>query len=99
MVDDEVGVLQDALAAHRDTLLGALHSNHDLDIETAFQIHGALSRVLIHWDEFTAHQQREVVGAIEYVVNTHDEVNDLTGSHGFDDDLLRLRELQLRLGL
>lgn len=98
MADDEVGVLRDALSTHRAVLMGALQSNDALDIDRAFQVHAGLSRILVHWDEFTANQQRAVVATVEYVVNTDDAVNDLTSPDGFLDDLERLHELQRRLG-
>lgn len=99
MSTDEVTVLRDALSAHRQVLVGALHGNPALDIERAFQVHAGLSRILTHWDEFTANEQRQVMSTVEYVVNTDDEVNDLTSPDGFLDDLDRLQQLQTTLGL
>ncbi len=98
MPDDEIGVLRDALSTHQAVLLGALHGNDDLDIDRAFQVHVGLSKILAHWDEFTANQQRAVVATVEYVVNTDDDINDLTSRNGFLDDLDRLRELEHQLG-
>ena len=98
MADDEVGVLRDALSTHREVLLGALHGNDTLDIDRAFQVHAGLSKILAHWDEFTANQQRAVVATVEYVVNIEDDVNDVTSPNGLLDDLERLHELENRLG-
>ena len=98
MVVDEVVVLRQALSAHRAILSGALQGNAELDIDRAFQVHAALAKILTHWDEFTAHEQREVISTIEYVLNSDDEVNDLTAPDGFADDLERVRRLQALLG-
>lgn len=90
----EVGVLRDLLSAHRTVVLGALHAGAPVDVDRAFQIHAALSRILARWDGFTACQQREIVRTIEYLTNTDDEIPDLSHSDGFADDLERLRRLQ-----
>ncbi len=80
-------------------LLGALHSNADLDIDRAFQVHAGLCKLLAHWDDFTANEQRRIIRTVEFVVNTDDgDVNDLTTPDGFADDLARLRELEHSLG-
>ena len=91
-------MLREALSAHRAVLMGALQGNRELDIERAFQVHAGLSKILTDWDEFTANQQREVISTVEYVLNSDDEVNDLTSPDGFADDLGRLRRLQALLG-
>lgn len=91
---DEVRVLRELLSAHRTVVLGALHANAAVDIDGAFQIHAALSRILACWDEFTICQQREIVRTIEYVINTDDDIPDLLDPNGFRDDLERLRRLQ-----
>ncbi|GAA2108628.1 hypothetical protein GCM10009841_29280 [Microlunatus panaciterrae] len=78
--------------------MGALHSNEQLDIDRAFQIHAGISRILTHWDEFTAGQQREVVSTVEYLINTDDDENDLQSPNGFLDDLDKYHELQVSLG-
>jgi len=98
MADDEVGVLRDALSTHRSMLLGALQSNSELDIDRAFQIHAGVARILAHWDEFSANEQREIVKTIEYLVNPDDERNDLLDRDGFLDDLERFHCLQAFLG-
>lgn len=99
MADDEVAALRDVLSSHRSMLMGALHSNPALDIDRAFQVHSGLFKILARWDEYTAHEQREIVATIEYLVNTEDgEVNDLTDPQGFADDLAQLRRLEDRLG-
>lgn len=91
-------MLRDTLSAHRSMLMGALQGNDDLDIERAFAAHAGLTRILAHWDEFTANQQRAVVETVEYVVNSDDELPDLTSRDGFADDLARVRALQEALG-
>ena len=98
MAVDEVVVLREALSSHRAVLTGALHSNRELDIDRAFQVHASLAKILTHWDELTAPQQREVISTIEYVLDSDDEVNDLTSPDGFADDLDRVRRLQSMLG-
>ncbi|HEY5822090.1 MAG TPA: hypothetical protein VIT20_08950 [Propionibacteriaceae bacterium] len=99
MADDEVGVIRDALSTHRSMLMGALSGNDDLDIDRAFEIHAGLSRILAHWDEFTANQHRQIMRTVEYVVNDEDEDgNDLTSPDGFRDDLQQLHELKAALG-
>ena len=95
---NEVVVLRDTLSAHRSMLMGALTSNDALDIDRAFAAHAGLARVLAHWDEFTANQQRAVVETVEYVVNSDDDEPDLTSPDGFVDDLARVRALQAALG-
>jgi hypothetical protein len=97
-VTDEVVVLRDTLSAHRSMLMGALNSNGELDIDRAFAAHAGLARVLTHWDELTAHQQRAVMETVEYVVNSDDDEPDLTSPDGFADDLARVRALQAALG-
>jgi hypothetical protein len=97
-VTDEVVVLRDTLSAHRSMLMGALNSNGHLDIDRAFAAHAGLARVLTHWDELTAHQQRAVMETVEYVVNSDDDEPDLTSPDGFADDLARVRALQAALG-
>jgi len=91
-------VLRDTLSAHRSMLMGALNSNGHLDIDRAFAAHAGLARVLTHWDEMTAHQQRAVMETVEYVVNSDDDEPDLTSPDGFADDLARVRALQAALG-
>jgi hypothetical protein len=97
-VTNEVVVLRDTLSAHRSMLMGALTSNDALDIDRAFAAHAGLVRVLAHWDEFTANQQRAVMETVEYVVNSDDDEPDLTSPDGFADDLARVRALQAALG-
>lgn len=91
-------MLRDTLSAHRSMLMGALNSNLDLDIDGAFAAHAGLARVLTHWDELNAHQQRAVMETVEYVVNSDDDEPDLTSPDGFADDLARVRALQAALG-
>jgi hypothetical protein len=79
-------------------LMGALNSNGELDIDRAFAAHAGLARVLTHWDELTAHQQRAVMETVEYVVNDDDDEPDLVSPDGFADDLARVRALQTALG-
>ena len=98
MTIDEAVVLRDTLSAHRSMLMGALHGYEHLDIDRAFQAHAGLSRILAHWDEFTANQQRAVVETVEYVVNSDDDEHDLSSPDGFADDLARVRALQDALG-
>jgi hypothetical protein len=97
-VTDEVVVLRDTLSAHRSMLMGALNSNDHLDIDRAFAAHAGLARILAHWDEFTANQQRAVMETVEYVVNSDDDEPDLVSPQGFADDLARVRALQAALG-
>ncbi len=98
MTTDEVVVLRNTLSAHRAMLMGALQTNEHLDIDRAFAAHAGLSRILAHWDEFTANQQRAVMETVEYVVNSDDDEPDLTSPEGFADDLARVRALQAALG-
>ena len=91
-------MLRDTLSAHRSMLMGALQTNHGLDIDRAFAAHAGLSRVLTHWDELTAQQQRAVMETVEYVVKSEDDEHDLTSPAGFADDLARVRALQASLG-
>jgi hypothetical protein len=97
-VTNEVVVLRDTLSAHRSMLMGALNSNEHLDIDRAFAAHAGLARVLTHWDDYTADQQRAVMETVEYVVNSDDDEPDLTSPDGFADDLARVRALQAALG-
>ncbi len=98
MTTDEAVVLRETLTAHRAMLMGALHGNDQLDIDRAFAAHAGLSRILAHWDEYTARQQRAVVETVEYVVKSEDDQHDLTSSEGFADDLARVQALQETLG-
>ena len=98
MTTDEAVLLRNTLSAHRSMLMGALHSNEHLDIERAFAAHAGLTRVLTHWDDLTAPQQRAVVETVEYVINSDDDEHDLTSPDGFADDLARVRALQTALG-
>ena len=91
-------MLRDTLSAHRSMLMGALSSNEHLDIDRAFAAHAGLARILTHWDEYTANQQRAVMETVEYVVNSDDDEHDLTSPQGFADDLARVRALQASLG-
>ena len=95
---DEVVVLRETLTAHRAMLEGALHGNDRLDIDRAFAAHAGLARILAHWDEYTARQQRAVVETVHYVVMSDDDQHDLTAADGFADDLARVRALQESLG-
>lgn len=95
---ETVVVLRDTLAAHRSMLVGALAGNGHLDIDRAFAAHAGLAKVLTHWDEYTAVQQRAVMETVEYVVNSDDDEPDLTSPDGFADDLARVRALQAALG-
>lgn len=98
MATDEVVVLRETLSAHRSLLMGALHTNPHVDIERAFAAHAGLARIITHWDDLTAHQQRAVIATIEYVVKPDDEKPDLVAPDGFSDDLARVRALQQALG-
>ncbi len=91
-------MLRDTLSAHRSMLMGALQTNHGLDIDRAFAARAGLSQVLAHWDELSAHQQRAVMETVEYVISSEDEEHDLTSPDGFADDLARVRALQESLG-
>ena len=91
-------MLRDALSAHRSMLMGALTSNGRLDIDRAFAAHAGLVRILTHWDELTASQQRAVMETVQYVVDSDDDEPDLTSPDGFADDLARVRALQSALG-
>jgi hypothetical protein len=97
-LDREVHVLQEALSAHRSMLMGALHSNADLDIDNAFRVHAGISKMLARWDEHSANEQRQIVTTIRYLIDSDDEVNDLTMAGGFVDDLAELHKLQAALG-
>lgn len=98
MFTDEAAALRETLSAHRAMLLGAVRSNHDLDIDRAFDAHAGLTEILAHWDEYTARQQRAVVATVEYVVTSDDDEPDLVSADGFADDLARVRALQESLG-
>ena len=91
-------MLRNTLSAHRSMLLGALNTNVALDIERAFAAHAGLARILTHWDDLSAHQQRAVMETVEYVVNSQDDEPDLTSPDGFADDLARVRALEAALG-
>ena len=95
---DEVEILRDLLGAHRSMVLGALHAGADVDVDRVFGIHAALSRLLATWDQFSVTEQREIVRTISYVVDSDDEVPDLAGPNGFDDDWEQVRRLQEFLG-
>lgn len=95
---DEVEILRGLMSAHRSMVLGALHAGAEVDVDSAFMIHASLSRLLAHWDEFSANEQREIIRTIEYVVNSDDEVPDLEGPDGFTDDWEQLRKLHEYLG-
>ena len=79
-------------------LMGALHSNAELDIDRAFQVHSGISRILARWEDFNCNEQRAIVQTIEYLVNVDDDEHDLHSPNGFADDLARLRKLQVSLG-
>lgn len=91
-------MLRDTLSAHRSMLMGALNSNDRLDIDRAFAAHAGLVRILTHWDELTATEQRAVMETVQYVVDSEDDQPDLTSPDGFADDLARVRALQSALG-
>lgn len=98
MLNNEVGVLREALSCHRAMLTGALSGNDQLDIGRAFQIHAEMTKILSHWDDFSTNEQREVMATVQYVIDTEDDTNDLTSPDGFLDDLARVDELRLFLG-
>ena len=98
MADDEVTMLRDVLSAHRSMLMGALHSNEQLDIDGAFEVHAGLNKILLRWDDYSACEQREIVRTVQYVVKTDDAIHDLTAPHGFADDLAELHKLRVFLG-
>ena len=92
-------MLRGVLSAHRSMLEGALQTNRDLDIDRAFHVHAGLSKILAHWDDYNATEQRRIISTVEYLVNPEDDdVNDLTSPDGFADDLAALRRLQDFLG-
>ncbi len=95
---DEVEILRGLLSAHRSMVLGALHAGADVDVNGAFMIHATLSRLLVHWDEFSANEQRRIIATIEYFVNSDDEIPDLESSDGFADDWEQVRDLHAFLG-
>lgn len=91
-------MLRDVLSSHRSMLMGALHSNTQLDIDRAFEVHAGLSKILAVWDDYSACEQREIVRTVQYLVKTDDAVNDLTSPNGFADDLAELHKLRAFLG-
>ncbi len=105
MAADEVSVLREALAAHRAVLTGALVGNRSLDIDRALTVHAGLARMLSHWDEYSAGEQRKIVATVEYLVNPDDDGgrgdhphNELRGPDGFLDDLAEFDRLRSELG-
>lgn len=98
MPNDEVAVLREALSNHRAMLTGALSSNEDLDIGRAFQIHAEMTKIINHWDDFSANEQREVVATVQYVIDSDDDVSDLTSPDGFADDAAKVEQLRHLLG-
>lgn len=98
MPDHEQTVLEESLAAHRAMLMGAWESNADLDIEGALEVHAGLSTIMTRWPEFSAHEQREIITTIEYLITSQDHNPDLQGPDGFRDDVAELHRLQAFLG-
>ncbi|MBA8795759.1 hypothetical protein FHX74_003400 [Friedmanniella endophytica] len=98
MSDDEVAVLREALTSHQAMVTGALAGNDQVDIRRAFAIHADMARILAQWDTYSAHEQREIVKTVQYIIDTEDDDNDLTSPDGFLDDMARVDRLQQLLG-
>lgn len=93
-----MSALRDVLAAHHAMVAGARQADAQVDLEAACEVYAGISRLLGHWDELTAGEQRAVVRTIEHLVNPGDEEPDLRGPDGFRDDLRDLRRLEAELG-
>ena len=95
---DELRILTDALAAHRQMLFGASETHRDLDLHRALEVHAGLGAILTRWPEYTVVEQRRIVATIEYLLNDEDADPDLRSPTGFGDDLHELHQLQEYLG-
>jgi cytochrome P450 len=81
-VDQLRARLQDHLAQVR----AAAEDNEFVDLHLAELLHSRLDAALTGWPGYDDEQRAALIGAVDYLVQTDDEENDLRSPIGFDDD-------------
>ncbi len=94
----EITGLRADLAAYRNAITAAVHSNEFIDLRLAGKIADAVDHLLADYDGYSAEQQQLIIGAVRYFIHSDDEDHDLTSLFGFEDDLLVINAVLTALG-
>jgi hypothetical protein len=78
--------LRARLQDHLAQVWAAAEDNEFVDLELARQLHERLTASLQGWSGYDDEQRAALVAAVDYLVQTDDEENDLRSPIGFDDD-------------
>ena len=76
------GIMQD----HLQNVRIAARDNEFVDTAEAIRLHMLLAEALESWDDLDAGQRAVLAGAVDYLVRTDDEEDDLRSPIGFEDD-------------
>ncbi|MCM3849987.1 hypothetical protein ND486_27735 [Pseudonocardia sp. DR1-2] len=82
----DVERIQLCLRDHLAQVRAAAEDNEFVDLELAEQLHSRLRAALGSWSTYDAEQRAALIVAVNYLVQTDDEENDLRSPIGFDDD-------------
>lgn len=82
----DVDQLRARLGDHLAQVRAAAEDNEFVDLELAEQLHSRLRAALGSWSTYDDEQRAALIGAVDYLVQTDDEENDLRSPIGFDDD-------------
>jgi uncharacterized membrane protein YkvA (DUF1232 family) len=77
------GMMQD----HLQNVRIAARDNEFVDTAEAIRLHMLLAEALESWDDLDAGQRAVLAGAVDYLVLTNDEEDDLLSPIGFEDDV------------
>src|SRR5689334_6296109 len=82
----EPGQLRDELSVHLDAVRSASAENEFVDLVQAELLHVKLGEALDDWGSYDEGQRSALREAVEYLIRTNDEEDDLRSPIGFDDD-------------
>ncbi|MCE3554506.1 hypothetical protein LWC33_23990 [Pseudonocardia sp. RS11V-5] len=85
-MDVHVDRLRARLQDHLAQVRAAAEDNEFVDLHLAEQLHSRLTAALDGWSTYDHEQRAALTGAVNYLVQTDDEENDLRSPIGFDDD-------------
>jgi hypothetical protein len=85
-VDVHIGQLRARLQDHLAQVRAAAEDNEFVDLALAEHLHGRLANALDAWAGYDGEQRAALIEAVDYLVRTDDEEDDLRSPIGFDDD-------------
>ena len=84
MIDQQP--LRETMRAHLEHVRAAARDNEFVDAAEAIRLHTLLAEALESWEHLDADQREVLADAIDYLVRTDDEEDDLRSPIGFEDD-------------